>query len=353
VVHSLRLSSAREAASKLGAVWLTDMVQELGGWVSAYERRSASYDAMYGVGLIAELNLRLVIGALPGQAKAALGVGVAQEVLLDQVRLTCLGCRIDQAEAEYLQARLILADLETGTKFVLEHRWKVTTAQLDAMKSNSSNATASLLNTSIAPGVRLEKLAGGQLIARGAKRYANGTLKLARARADQNGLLPQSGDWAKLIAPLRFNSVQALLTDQRERAITAALPRHALPSFVVLTVSTVVSLGYDPAEQMLSAMVLDGDEQPMLVQRRFQSHVRYALDALAAAFSNRFGAVQHIAGEAHWNGSVLVITPWAVVADRVIVPDVEPASTEPTSALAEVEVTDLQLLRGQAHPLHD
>lgn len=60
--------------------------------------------------------------------------------------------------------------------------------------------------------------------------------------------------------------------------------------------------------------------------------MKHALDALAGGFTGHFGELRHVAGVLHWEQGVAIIEPWAIAADRVVVPDFAPAC----GALAKV-----------------
>jgi hypothetical protein len=289
--HLQSLTRALEAAEQTGAVWLRLLLGELEAWLGAYAARSARYDAAEGFHLLAELGLRLAAGGQPGRAKSALGIGEAGEVELDRLRLVSLGCRIDR-DGDTRTARQILADSDTGTRFVLAHTWQ--------MPEDAADEAAVLANQRLAPGVKLAQLAGGQLLSRQAKRRADGTLTLAKARSSQNSLLPQAGDWSALNRPLCFGRVADLRTEKQAHPIPQITPRHAAGSFVVLRVANLETLFYDPNEQALIGVVRDPDGDLVILRRTHQGHVRHALDAAAGALSGRFGPLGHVAGALSW-----------------------------------------------------
>jgi hypothetical protein len=314
--HRQSLTRALEASERTGAVWLRLLLGDLEHWLGAYAARSARYEAGTGFRLLAELGLRLAAGGQPGRSKAALGIGEAGEVELDRLRLVSLGCRIDR-DGDARAARLILADGDTGTRFVLTHAWQV--------PEGTADESALPANQRLAPGVRLAALAGGQLLSRQARRRADGTLTLARTRTAHNSLLPQAGDWSGLGRPLCFERVADLRREQEANPIPQIAARHAAGSFVVLRVGRLETLFYDPNEQALIGVIGDADEDFVVLRRTHQRHARHALDAIAGALSGRFGPVSHVAGVLSWEHGRAVLEPWALACDRVVVPDLEPA----------------------------
>ncbi len=334
--HAQCLSLAKAHAAALKATWLMDVLADLEHWMEAYENRSADFEILHGLTLVNELALRIQVGVRAGFAKTALGIGVAHEVALDQVRLLCLGIRIRPAGESQLEAQLLLADLDTGTQTVLLHRWR---------QDDSAPLHDTLNAQRLAPGLKLLGLAQGQLLTKGAKRLANGMLKLAKARADQNALLLQRGDWQKLPSSLRYANVRALHREVSQRAHPAIVARHAQPNFCVLAVHSVQSLYFDASQQRLVAVLIDSDGETLIVQRDYEAHLPQALDAMAAALRGNFGMVTHIAGIAHFAGNTLHIEPFAICADRVVSIDCEASGGQ----LAHVELA--QLDQSQSDPM--
>lgn len=306
------LSSAREAASD--AAWLALVIAELEAWCGAYAKRSALYDPVQGVDLLAELTLRLAAGGLPGHAGAVLGIGQAGETALDRLRLMCLGART-QRDGEGRRTTLVMADIDTGTRLVLAHDWQVPDAR---MADEAALRSAERL----APGVRLEALAQGQLLAQQAARRPDGSVRLARARSSQNSVLPQSADWAQLGSPVRFDSVAALRAEQMAHPNAALQPRHAARRFIVFSPAEVEEPAYDANAQCVVAVLRDAQDEPLLVQRFHERHTPHALDAIAAAVSSRHGALRHVAGVLSWQHGTPSLDPWAFGCEgQVIVPD--------------------------------
>jgi hypothetical protein len=309
-------TAARAAAAD--AAWLTLLLADLETWAEAYAQRSALYEAADGVDLIAELGLRLAAGPLPGNAGAVLGIGQAGETALDRLRLMGLGART-RRDGERRLTTLVMADIDTGTRLVLRHEWKVPEGrETDEAKLRAAER--------VAPGVLLEAIAQGQLLAQQAARRPDGSVRLARARSSQNSALPQAGDWSQLASPLRFASVAALRTEALAHANAALQPRHAARRHVVFSPQRVDAVRYDANEQCLIAALADSADETLLLQRTHERHTPHALDAISAALDGRFGALRHVAGTLDWQDGVPRIEPWALACDRLVVPDLAAAS---------------------------
>jgi hypothetical protein len=315
--HTPPFTHAREVARVSGAQWLCNVLDDLERWAGAYADRSALYEASDGAHLLTELALRLAAGSLPGRAQAVLGLGQVSETELDRLRLMCLGARTTR-DGDARMTRLVLADLDTGTKFVLHKQWSVPSERM----ADEASLRAS---ERLAPGVRMEQLAQGQLLSQHARRLADGTIRLAGARSSQNSVLPQGADWSVLNKPLRFTRLAELVAQKRASPTAQIEPRHAAGRFIVFTPARVEQVLYDPNEQALLAVLSDEDEHRVLVRRIHESHLKSALDALAGAFTGTFGPLRHVAGVLHWEQGVAIVEPWAIACDRIVVPDFEPA----------------------------
>lgn len=317
------LSSARIAAAE--AAWIGLLLSELEGWSEAYEKRSALYEAAQGVDLVAELALRLAAGRLPGNASAVLGVGQGGETAMDRLRLMCLGART-RRDGEARRTTLMMADIDTGTRLVLAHDWQVP----EARRADEAGLRAA---ERLAPGVRLEALAQGQLLAQQAARRADGSVRLARARSAQNSVLPQAADWALLRSPVRFDSVAALRAEQAAHPVAALQPRHAARRFVVFSPAGVEPPAYNANAQCVLAVLRDARGEALVLQRFHERHAPQALDAIAAATTGRHGALRHVTGVLSWNHGVPHLEPWALGCEGVaIVPDF----AGPSGALADL-----------------
>lgn len=307
------LSLALDAARASGARWLDYLLADLERWSASYAKRSALYQPTEGVDLVAELSLRLSAGSLAGNARNVLGIGLPGETELERLRLMCIGARTLR-DGEQRSTRLVLADGDTGTRMVLVKQWSVPEGEF-------ANEAAIRASERLAPGVRLEQMAQGQLLAQQAKRLADGSLKLAKSRSSQNSVLPQAADWDRLTAPLRLSSVAQLIQHKQGNPTAQLLPRHAAGQFVIFTPHDIERLSYDPNEQTLTAIVCDQDERRIVVRRTYENHLRNALDAIAGAFTGHHGRLRHVAGILHWVQGLPVIEPWALACDSVVVPD--------------------------------
>ncbi len=329
------MSLARAAALASGAEWIVHTLGDLENWSAAYGARSARYTAETGVDHMTELLLRLKLGATPGQAKAVLGIGQPHEVLLDRLRLFCLGAHTER-DGETRRTRLVMADQDTGTLMALVHDWQVPAAPSTAgIAPTPEEATQReerhRANERLAPGVKLEQLVTGQLLSQQARRFADGRIALARARSVQNSLLPQSGDWESLTPPLRYTRIADLLCERPRHPLVQT--RQAAGSFIVFSPLSIADAFYDPHLQTVQCIAMDADDSPLLISRSHATHTRQGLEKFAAAISGCHGPVRHIGGLLHWQGDLPMLEPWSIVCDGPLALDFTDASPS-TDALA-------------------
>ncbi len=304
------ISSALQAARAAGAEWLWRALLDLEQWSAAWAARSARYSAEAGADTVAEIALRLTLGSMPGQARAVLGIGQPHEVPLDRLRLMCLGARTER-DGPQRRTLMVMADADTGTRMALLHDWQVP----DEHRAQEAQIRAA---ERIAPGVRLEQLAGGQLLSQQARRLADGRVVLARARHNQNSLLPQTGDWASLAPPLRYTSARALQQARASSPHPLAAPRHAAGRFVIFSPARIEAALYDPNTQTVQCLALDADDAPVLIRRSHAAHTPHALHALALALApSPAQSPAHIGGLLDWQGDLPVLEPWSVATASV------------------------------------
>lgn len=332
------MSLARTAALSIGAEWLVQTLADLENWSVAYGARSARYAAETGVDHLTELLLRLKLGAAPGQAKAILGIGQPREVELDRLRLLCLGARTER-DGDARRSRLVLADQDTGTLMALVHDWQAPETPATAVVAPTPEEIfrredQQRASERLAPGVKLEQLAAGQLLAQQARRFADGRIVLARARSAQNSLLPQSGDWESLSRPVRYSKVADLLRERPRHPLVQA--RQAAGPFVVFSPETLTDAVYDPHLQTVQCVAVDDEGTPLLISRSHATHTRHALEKFAAAISGHHGPLRHIGGLLSWQGNLPRLEPWSIVGDGVLSLDFSDASTGSTDALASL-----------------
>lgn len=241
-----------------------------------------------------------------------------------------LGARTER-DNDRRRTRLVLADMDTGTRLALTHDWRVPVEK-------AGDEAALRAAERVAPEVRLDQLAIGQLLSQQAKRLADGTIALARTRSTQNSLLPRSSGWALLTHPLRYARVVDLVEQRRLYPHPMTAPRHAAGQFLVFSPATIAHAIYDPTEQCIELLVHDADGGELIVRRSFESHVRHALEGFAAAINGLNGPIRHIAGVLSWRDDTPVIEPWTIACDGLIALDFYGHDAAASAALAQIPI---------------
>jgi hypothetical protein len=314
-----RFVLARESLEAAGQRWRVDALDELELTLARYRARSARYRAEDALRACAEIVARgraaVCGGALP--VGAVLGRGEAMETKLDHVRLVGLGCRFE-ADGESRTAEVLLADPDTATVLVLEKSWSFGVGE--TVPEAPALARRKLGTGSVA------QLASGQLVTRVARRRANRALVLGASTHGATSVVPQTGDLSILPAPVRIERLTELDALRASRAPRLLRPRVLAEDVHAIAVTAVQDVVFDPAEQALLGRARDQEGASFLVRRGHRKAAPSALDVLARALVGQQGRVRWIVGAVRRASDSYVIEPTMVVADRVIVPDVEESS---------------------------
>lgn len=338
--------------SQLGWTWVREDLDMVWHILNALERRSNRFSMDDLVGAGAQLYLRLQgaahADATPGArlpASQILGIGQQGEVALDKLRLISLGmtCWRDDASEG---ASIVYADPDTQTACVLERAWP--------RSADTAEAADSLLSRRVA-GFPLRLLAGGQIVTRAARRRANASLELGTKAQHTNVLALSPKAWDGLLAPLKFESLGALLAHLRSRPPAGIRSGEAGGNWHVidLTGLTLNYWAWDGAQQTLFARWFDSAELPLNARLVYQSLAPGAVDALASALDGDWGEVLAIAGPVSLEQGGVAITPVSVLTERrAIVLALEPKAPQ-EMALQEIpiEADPNQALLRESHIL--
>lgn len=386
-----RFEAVREQARALGWNWIDDALDELWQLLQAQQARSSRFEPLRLVRVLAELWARLQAAAHAEQprthrpallASQILGVGVKGEVALDHLRLVSLGAELwsdlsadgsvdGGSEGGSEGASILFADPDTQNVTVLQRQWS------RAADAAAGGAAQALMNRRVA-GFPLRQLASGQVITKTATRRANGLVDIT-AGARQTGVLPLSPtSWNDLVAPLRQDSVAALVAHLREAAPDFVRPRQAASGasagtsgqlhVVAFDRMEVVSCHWDAAAQVLHAELgqapgdavgaAHADDAGESVVVPPAERLRLALphravapgavDALARTLAGDHGPLRAVAGTVHLQGGVAVMQPLSLLtAQRAVVLQVEAVAPQPLGLESDVdEVPALNALAG-------
>ena len=312
-----RFVLAREPLVAAGHTWTATALDDLELALERYRARSARYRAGDVLALAAEIvargrSSRSPTAELP--ASSVLGRGEVAETRLDHLRLIGLGCRFDGDDRERF-VEILLADPDTGTVLVMEKTW--TFAAGETMPDAPELARRRVGAGAIA------LLAKGQLVTRVARRRANRVLVLGASTHGSSSLTPQTGDFSLLPTPLRIDRIAELETRFASRPPRLLRPRVRAEDVHAIRVGAIEEVVFDASEQTLVARVRDPEGTPFLIRRAHRRIAPRALDELGRVLLGAHGEVRWVAGEVRAEGSTFVVEPTLVVAERVVVPDVE------------------------------
>ncbi len=329
-----RHEALRADLAALGWTWVNEELGTAWDILQALARRSNRFGIDDLVQAAARLYLRLEGAAhadgRPGArlpASRILGIGQQGEVALDQLRLVSLGatCWRDDVDEG---ARIVFADPDTQAACVLERAWPRTGGEEEA--AQDADAGARLLNRRVA-GQPLRLLAAGQVVTRAASRRANGNVELG-AQARQTSVLALSPKaWDDLRAPLRFDTLPALLRHMGGQPPAGIRPGEAAGNWHVVGVAGLAPEGWawDGARQLLSARWRDADGNVLHARLAYQGLTPGAVDAFARALEGEWGALRALAGPVRREGGAVVMHPASLLAERrAVVLALEPAAPQ-------------------------
>lgn len=361
-----RFEAVRDQVRAQGWNWVDDALDELWQLLQAQQARSSRFEPLRLLRVLTELWARLQAAAHagrpqpPGSERAALpasqilGIGVKGEVALDHLRLVSLGAELWSDESAE-GASILFADPDTQNVTVLERHWS---REGDAA---AGGAAPNLMNRRVA-GFPLRQLASGQVITKTATRRANGLVDIT-AGARQTGVLPLSPkSWDDLVAPLRQDSVAALVAHLREAQPDFVRPRQAASGssagasgqlhVVAFERMEVASCHWDAAAQVLHARLgqtapedsatdeagTDDDDQCLHLALPHRAVSPGAVDALARTLAGEHGPLRAVAGTVHLQGDRAVMQPLALLtAQRAVVLQVEAAAPQPLGLQSDTE----------------
>ncbi|MFJ7494177.1 hypothetical protein ACIQZB_23675 [Streptomyces sp. NPDC097727] len=317
-VHGGALARAGAGLTAESLHWPAGALAELTDQLTAYADRNAHYRPELVAALLTELYARRRAAALPG----VLGTREAGDTPLRRVRLTSLGCRV-HGTPQSLICEVYFAHPGAGTVLVLRKTWTA---------AEGKELTGHLLSTRRILATPLSSLAAGNLVSESVRRTPSRALTVARGRLGTTTITPVGAAWTELPEPLLVRDLSALTAGWEGRPPRLIRPRIEAEAVHVVALSQVESVGYDPAEQRLEAVVRDASGTPALVTSDYRPECPGALDALADALE---GGATHVSGSVHRSGGAIRIDPIAVLTPAgVVVPDLAPG--DGSTALAAV-----------------
>ncbi len=312
------LARARVTADRAGFVWLVDAIEDLERQRDAWERRSARFSGRVAARLAAEIGARARAASAPAEARPrlparfVLGADEPRQTLTAELRLTPLGVRLD-SDGDRRFATVVFADRDNKHALVLKKEWP-------APPSGKPKDGFDLGELYASSRLTLAALTRADLVARGALRRANGEIDLGSARGLKSSALPGEVAWADLPAPLQIRDLRAFEDALRAAPPAFLAPRRAGADVHVIGVSAVRGVVYRRGEQTLSAELVDPSGGSFLLRVQHRSVSPGAIDATAAALAR---GPRFVAGELTLGRSGFVLSPLAILGERLVVPDLE------------------------------
>lgn len=316
---SRRFAAARDALRRARAVWVEHALDEVARHVGHHRERSARYRAADVVQALVEIEgrARAATGSVALPAAFVLGRADAEETDLDHLQLVAVGSRVDAHGADR-DATVFLAEPGSGTVLVAARTWQ----------GLAGTTGADLAGRSFLARAPLGVVARGGLVSRRARRHPDRGLSVTSG-AGNTSVMAVEADWASLPEPLLVPSVARLRRAMIDRPPRMLRPRLRAEDLHVVAISAIVSLAHDPGDQVTSAIALDAEGEPYTIERAHRAVTPAALDALAFALSGFAGAPRYVTGEVRLGPRGIVVDPMHVVADRVVVLDLELAQGHP------------------------
>ncbi|MGW4649598.1 hypothetical protein [Kitasatospora sp. NPDC004289] len=316
----LERTAARLTAASLH--WPAAAVRALHRQAEAHTSRDARYSPTELAYLITELHARSRAATL--DPAGALGTRESADTPLRLARLVALGCRITGPSARARTAELYYAHPDAGIVLVLRRHWQFPE---DTRLTGPDLADRRLL------GATLRALATANLVSEQLSRHPNRTVTIGRGRVSATTVTPLGNAWAALPPPLLVDDLAAHLRRSEHRPPRLIRPRVEAEDAVVLAVSAVDSVGYDPARQQVEAVLRDNSGAAVLLRADHDPVCPTRLDSLAAALAT--GRVTHVSGLLHHHAGHPVLDPLALLTpDGPTVPDLTPAAPVPLPPLA-------------------
>ncbi|NJP45272.1 hypothetical protein [Actinacidiphila epipremni] len=333
-VFGAALRRSQDALAGARLHWPAGAVAELREQVEAYAARGTRYDPERFARLLAELHARQRAGGRdPG---AVLGTEEAPSTPLRRVRLVALGCRIGGSDRDRT-AETYFAHPDAAIVLVLRKRWESAEGQ---EPTGHDLAGRRLL------GAPLRALAAANVVSERTARSADRTITVSRGRIAAAGVTPVGSAWTELPEALLLRDAAAHLRSLGEGPPRLVRPRVEAESVRVVEVAAVAAVGYDPARQVLEAVLRDPAGTEVVVRAEHNPLCPARLDALAAAFGDGgAGPVRWVSGMLHRDRGRIVLDPLAVLTPAgVVVPDLAPG--EGAGALPPAAATPADPLTG-------
>lgn len=320
--HGTVIDKALRLASDKRATWFVLALEALAEQITAYEQRSAVHDEQEVLEIATELFARP-----RARNVASMGFGEAMETPMSKTRLASLGARVT-ARGRDTYARVAFFDTDTGATMLLERTFAATgpataAGPTPAAAPTSPPAAVPAATRHIAPGLSLGAVARGQLLTAVAKRRADGTVRFGAGGGGKTTLLARNVtvEAPQTLAVRDLDTLRRALVSEPPRFL---LPRNRTSGLRVFDIARCVGQAFEPGTQTWHAAVelADGGGE-LRLQRTYDAAAPGAIASLSGVFDGASGAIRQIAGRVSIVDGAVTCEPWAISADRLVVPDVD------------------------------
>ncbi|HEY3449032.1 MAG TPA: hypothetical protein VGK67_21905 [Myxococcales bacterium] len=320
-----RFALTKTALERARLAWPLAVVEDVEDLLDAYRRRSARYSPERATMLLAEVFARARAGEGQGDLPSSLVLGsdVALEADLDQLRLAALGARVEE-DGERRVVSVFLADPSSQTVLVLQRGFEPV--------DGKSEDGPSLARRSAVSGSPLSMVAAAQLVSNAAKRRANRLLSFGVGALKKTSVLAGGLVLTTLPDSLVVRDGPAFVAQLASEPPRFLRPRLLAEHVRAFAISKVETVAYDEGEQAVRAACLDAAGHRFFVELAYRSVAPAALQALAQHLAD--GKATAVVGDGRNAGGDLVVEPVAVLAERLVVLDLEAPSDPGAAALA-------------------
>jgi hypothetical protein len=325
-----RVALARDALTRANLAWPLLALQELELLLEQYLRRSALFQPHRLRHVLVELVARVHAGRGDGvlPARSVLGRDEVLSTKLDQARFVGIGVTVE-ADDDDRRVQVLLADPGGQGIFAIERLFR---------KPDTGVEDGPMLAArTMVGGASLAVLASGQMVSNAVTRQANRVLTVGVGGLQKTSVTRGGFSVDRMPVDRVTTSVDESLQQRRARPPVFLRPRLVADDVEVVVIDEVRDVVFDPARQAVIAVCHDAHGAVIVVERVHKAVAPGAGAALAAAMLSTMtqpgGAakVTAVVGRVHVVGDALVVEAISVVADRLIVLDLE-AKTETTSA---------------------
>jgi hypothetical protein len=289
-------------------VWPAEIIDDLSRQFERYLGHDALFDANRVADLMGELLIRC--DAIRSNTFAVpqmliRGSSADRPAEIGSARYVGLGCGATVGRKS-VTLEAYLQDVDTGTVVVLERDF----ANPAADSAEGPRPVWKLAQTTALKGASFAILGAGQLVLQGGKRTPGNQLVVGRGRAVVN---PQAFTWEQVRAPVFAEDFEELRARLSLLPPASLRPRRVAEDFHVVPIAGVAAAGFDPASQMVRAILRDARGGVAALEHPFDSRAEEGTNALLEQLTLQPANLRYVAAHARLGPIGLVLAPVALV----------------------------------------